>query len=293
MREIGIVCNTGKRETLAACGRLVAHLLRQGHRVHLAPETAEAVERRDLLGAEYPGEWGRLHMAISLGGDGTLLRAAKALASYGVPVLGVNTGHLGFLTEVEWSEPVPPLAEFLDNASMVEERMMLRATVLRHGQAVFAEDALNDAVVARGMLARMVHFSAEVGGIPVADYAADGVIVATPTGSTAYSLSAGGPILHPHLQVLLLTPICPHTFNARSLVLPGNDAITLRLSNPEEVYLTVDGHLGHRFQAGDELRVERAPAVARLVRRSPFRFYDVLRRKLAQPSGKIGTSFGA
>lgn len=291
MREIGIVCNTGKPDTIAACGRLVAALLQQGHRVHLAPEAAAALDRPDLVGAPYPAGWGRLDMAVSLGGDGTLLRAAKLLAPYAVAILGVNTGHLGFLTEVEWSDPLPDLEDLLNGAYLVEERMMLRVRVLRDGEEIFQEDALNDAVVARGMLARMIRFTAEAAGTPVADYAADGVIVSTPTGSTAYSLSAGGPILHPHMQALVLTPICPHTFNARSLVLPGDEAITLRLHNPDEAYLTVDGALGHRFQAGDQLRVERAPAVARLVRRSPFRFYDVLRRKLAEPHRKIGTSF--
>ncbi len=291
MRDIGIVCNTGKPETVEKCRLLLAALLAQGHRVHLAPETAEAVVRRDLTSPGYPLEWERMQIAVCLGGDGTLLRAAKALAPCRVPVLGINTGHLGFLTEVEWAHPVPALGDFLDQECLVEERMMLQVRVVRNGKCVFTGDALNEAVIARGMLARMVHFTAEAAGTPVADYAADGVIISTPTGSTAYALSAGGPILHPQMQALLLTPICPHTFNARSLVLPGDEAITIRLGNPDEVYLTVDGHLGHRFAVGDELRVERAPAVVRLVRRSPFRFYDVLRRKLAEPARKIGTSF--
>ncbi|MFO7173731.1 MAG: NAD(+)/NADH kinase [Bacillota bacterium] len=290
MKQIGIVANTEKPEAVAAAARLVRELEARGLRALLTPGAAGAVSRPDLA-APFPGGHGADDLVIVFGGDGTLLQAAKAVATLGLPVLGVNTGHLGFLTEVEESELWPALDEILAGRWQVEERMMLRARVIRDGAEVLQADALNDVVVNRGPLARMVRFTAEVAGVPVADYAADGLIVATPTGSTAYSLSAGGPIVHPAQEVLLLTPICPHTFNARSLVLPAGEVVAVRMHNPSEVVLTADGQYCGPFLPGDLLLVQRAPHTARLVRRHAFRFYDVLRRKLSEPSRKIGTSF--
>lgn len=291
MEKLGIVCNAAKPAAVDAARTLVRELDARGLPVVLTPEAAAALGVADRS-RPFPGGWGGVDLAIVLGGDGTLLRAAKAASPLGLPVLGVNTGHLGFLTEMEAGELLPSLDGILSGEWQVEERMMLRARVMRRGQEAMEGEALNDAVIARGTLARMVHFTARVGTIPVADYAADGVIVATPTGSTAYSLSAGGPILHPGLSVLLVTPICPHTFNARSLVVPGGEAVTVELHDPGEVLLQLDGQTVGPLLPGDEVVVERAPQVARLVRRSPFRFYDVLRRKLAEPQRIIGTSFG-
>lgn len=291
MQAIGVVVNADKPEAIAT-GRTLMHELEQRGVVPLLDAAgAAALGRPDLAREPYPEAWQGAALVAVLGGDGTLLRAAKRLAPLGVPLLGINTGRLGFLTELEAGDIPAALDDLLAGRYLVEERMMLTARVLRDGQEIFAADGLNDAVIGRGPLARMVHFTAQVGGVPVADYAADGVIVATPTGSTAYSLSAGGPIVHPELAALLITPICPHTFNARSLVVPAGEAVTIRVHNPPEVLLSVDGQVSCRFAPGDTVEVRRAPAVARLVRRTPFRFYDVLRRKLAEPYRKIGTSF--
>lgn len=291
MRKIGIVCNSAKPAAVEIARALVRELDRRRVPLVLTPEAAATLGDPER-GRPFPTAWDGVELALVLGGDGTLLRAAKAAAGVGLPVLGVNTGHLGFLTEMEAAELLPSLDSILSGDWQVEDRMMLRTRVLRRGEPLLAGDALNDAVIARGTLARMVHFTARVGATPVADYAADGVIVATPTGSTAYSLSAGGPILHPHLSVLLITPICPHTFNARSLVVPASEAVTVQLHDPGEVLLQLDGQTVGPLLPGDEVVVERAPQMARLVRRSPFRFYDVLRRKLAEPERIIGTSFG-
>lgn len=290
LKRVGIVPNTQKPEAIAGAARLVRELEARGVQVLLTQEGARPVGRPDLA-APFPVEHAGVELVVVLGGDGTLLRAAKAVAPLGLPVLGVNTGHLGFLTEFEEAELWPELDEILAGHWQVEKRMMLRARIVRDGVEIENSEALNDVVVTRGPLARMVHFTAEVAGVPVAEYAADGLIVATPTGSTAYSLSAGGPIVHPGQEVFLLTPICPHTFNARSLVLPATETIAVRMLNRSEVVLTIDGQPGGEFEPGDVLLVERAPEVARLVRRHTFRFYDVLRRKLSEPSQKIGTSF--
>lgn len=291
VHTIGIIANYGKPEATDGAARLLAELQNRGIRVVLTPRTGEILNRPELV-RPYPDGWGDLDMAMVLGGDGTLLRAAKKLAPLNPPVLGINTGHLGFLTEVESEEALTALDEVLSGRWEVEHRMMLRIRVLRAGVELYASDALNDVVITRGPLARMVHVAVEVSGTPAADYPADGVIVATPTGSTAYSLSAGGPICHPQLNVFVVTPICPHTFNSRALVVPADETVAVRIQNPGEILLTVDGQLGFEFEPDDVVLMDRSPSVARLVRRRPYRFYDVLRRKLAEPYRKIGASFG-
>lgn len=291
MQAIGIVANTGKQEAVAAAARLTRELEARGLSLVMTPECSSALRRADLE-RPFPQGWEHTDLIIVLGGDGTLLRHAKAVTGLKAPVLGVNTGHLGFLTEFEVAEFFPALDEILAGQWAVEERMMLKVTVCREDRVLYADTALNDVVLARGPLARMVHVSVALRGTVVADYPADGVIVATPTGSTAYSLSAGGPICDPLLQLLLVTPICPHTFNSRALVVPADEAVTCRVHNAGEVLMTVDGRHGFTFMPGDAVRVGRAPTAARLVRRNPYRFYDILRRKLSEPGRKIGTTFG-
>lgn len=290
MERIGIVANRDKPEALEAAARIAGELRQSGVEVVLTPETAAPLGLTELA-RPYPKAWGDLDLVLVLGGDGTLLRAAKLLAPLQQRVLGINVGHLGFLTELEAAEVSQALPDLLANRWQADERMMLRARVFRDGGELYCCDAVNDVVITRGTLARIVHVAVEVDSVPAMDYPADGVIVATPTGSTAYSLSAGGPIVHPTLDAFVVTPICPHTFNSRSLMIPAAQAVTIRVLNPGEVLLTVDGQLGFEFQPGDQVVVERSPHVARLVRRGPYRFYDVLRRKLAEPYRKIGASF--
>src|SRR5690606_7605238 len=163
-------------------------------------------------------EWRDLDAVVVLGGDGAVLRAARLLAPRRVPLLAVNVGHLGFLTEVEHSALEPALAKLLAGQFAVEQRMMVTATVMRAGRAVWQLTGLNDAVITRGTFARIIRSEVRVAGEILLDYSGDGIIVATPTGSTGYSLSAGGPIVHPHIESLLLTPICPHALATRSIL---------------------------------------------------------------------------
>lgn len=283
VRKIALVINSGKPLAVAAGRQLIPWLEARSVRPVLSPRGAELTERPDLAVPEGPA-WGEAELLIVLGGDGTLIRAAQTVAPMGVPILGVNTGHLGFLTELENAELFDHLESILAGQYRVEERLMLRVTLERNGRPDLTVTALNDAVVSKGPRARLVHVGVMVGETVVARYPADGVIVSTPTGSTAYSLSAGGPIVGPTVDVLLVTPICPHTIASRSIVVAGSEEIRLTvLETPGEVGLSADGSEPIPLYAGDVVCVSRAPYTAKLVRRHTYRFYDVLRQKLADP----------
>ncbi|MGE5676168.1 MAG: NAD(+)/NADH kinase [Mycobacterium leprae] len=283
MRKVALVVNTDKPLSVETGKAIIAWLESRGVQPVLTPEAANVSGRPDL-GAPAGPAWGEAELLIVLGGDGTLIRAAQTVAPMGVPILGVNTGHLGFLTEVESAELFAHLEEFLAGSYAVEERMMLSAAVVRSGKVAFQVIGLNDAVISKGPRARMIHLSVAVGETEVARYPADGVIVATPTGSTAYSLSAGGPIVSPNVDVMVVTPICPHTMVYRTIVVAGTDTVTIHVTDtPGEVGLSVDGSDPIPLHKGDEVQVSKASCVAKLVRRESYRFYEVLRDKLANP----------
>ncbi len=281
MRKVALIINTDKALALSSGRDLIAWLEARGIQCLLLPESADKIGRPDLSVPEGP-EWAAAQLLMVLGGDGTLIRAAQMAAPLKIPVLGINTGHLGFLTEIENNEVLANLEQVLAGEYQIEERLMLLATVERAGEQVLAVTALNDAVVSKGPRARLVHLDVAVGSTSVARYRADGVIVATPTGSTAYSLSAGGPIVGPTVDVLLVTPICPHTMNSRAMVVAGSESVTITVvASPGEVGLSADGTDPFPLGKGDVVHVTRAPYVARLVRRRGYRFYDVLRQKLS------------
>lgn len=249
--------------------------------VWLEQDTAALLGRPDLAG-ELPA----LDAGIVLGGDGAFLRAGRRLAVAGVPLLGVNYGHLGFLTEVEPDEILWAIDRLVQGAYRIEERIMLQASVVRDGRVRAQYEAMNDVVVARGTLARIVTSHLYIDGSFVGVYRGDGMIVATPTGSTAYSLSAGGPILHPGMDAVVITPICPHTLGARSMVTVPDHCVTIRFASPnDELLLTVDGQYGEALQQGDEVRVERARVKTRLIRLHDRTFYDILRNRFIQQFG--------
>ncbi len=228
---------------------------------------------------------GRVGVLVVLGGDGTILRAARAAAPHGIPILGVNLGGFGFLAEVGDRKLGEALVRLLEGDYQLDERMMLQAQVLRHGRPVKESLALNDFVVTKSGYARLLHLRTEVNGEHLTTLLADGLIVATPTGSTAYSLSAGGPIVHPDVDVIVLTPIAAHTLNARAVVVSGSDVIQIRVqpvgAPPPPAVLTVDGQEGFSLDPDDEVRVERSPHSARLIRLGRDGFYSRLRAKLS------------
>jgi len=218
---------------------------------------------------------------VVMGGDGTLLSVARRYGQKGLPILGVNVGGLGFLTEVSLEELYPVLEHFLDGKCEVEERMMLSATLFRNGLPFWEETVLNDAVINKGALARIVELTAWIDGEYLTTYRADGLIIATPTGSTAYTLSAGGPIVYPTLRHVLLLPICPHTLSNRPIILPETVTVAVTLDpKAEDVYLTVDGQVGQALQPGDRVEVRRAPHHLKLIKSPRRSHFEILRAKL-------------
>lgn len=223
----------------------------------------------------------RVDLLIVLGGDGTLLSAARLLAGSQVPLLGVNAGGLGFLTEVALEEMFQVLQRVMEGEITITKRSLLEAVVWRDGEKVASQHVLNDVVVNKGVLARIIDLETHIDENYLTTFKADGLIISSPAGSTAYNLSAGGPIVHPALGCIILTPICPHTLTNRPIILPEDRTIRVSLGSVYgEVYLTFDGQVGYRLEEGDVLEVRTSPHRLSLIK-SPHRsFYEVLRNKL-------------
>jgi NAD+ kinase len=221
-------------------------------------------------------------LVIVLGGDGTLLSVARIFAATGTPILSVNLGSLGFLTEVRLGELYPTLESWCENCHTLDARTMLHSEVVRDGAAVKVFEALNEVVVSKGDIARMGEFAVELDGKRVARFRADGVIVSTPTGSTAYTLAANGPILAPDVDALVVTPICPHLLTLRPIVVRGDASLTVRVEGvPTQCLLTVDGQVGFELHVGDEVRCHRSDYTVNLIRLRESGFFDALRSKLS------------
>jgi len=281
VKRIGVLVNTTRLrerpETVAPVKRAVdaiadgATLLVAGEAAALLGRPQDAADENELSDAE---------LLIVIGGDGTILRGARLAAPRGLPVLGVNMGGFGFLAEVGASELATALPDVLDGRYELDERMMLQARVEPPASAPLL--ALNDMVVTRTEPARVMRVRVAVNGEHLATYAADGVIVATPTGSTAYSLSAGGPIVHPGVEALLITPICPHTFNARSVIINPSDDVTVEVAERTgDVVLTVDGRIGTTFAHPSYVTIRKAAQTTVFIRLRRDSFYNMLRTKLS------------
>ena len=223
-------------------------------------------------------------LIVLLGGDGTLIGMARriARADVDVPIAGVNFGSLGFLTEITLDDLYPSLEAVLRGTAPIEDRMMLHAKTLRGGVVFGDELVLNDVVITKAALSRIIELSVCIGADEVMRVRADGLIVATPTGSTAYNLAAGGPIVQPVVDAVVLTPIAPHMLTNRPLVVAGASAITVEpdMNGNDEVFVTFDGQSGHALQEGDRVTIERASRPLRLVRSAHRSYFDVLRQKL-------------
>jgi len=234
--------------------------------------------------ADKPDLAAQVDLVVVLGGDGTLLSVAGnvAAANPDVPILGVNFGSLGFLTEATLPELYPSLEAAVSGRARVEERLLLRATTVRAGEALPEHLALNDVVITKSARARMTDLSVSVGDEFVTRVKADGLIVATPTGSTAYNLAAGGPIVQPVVDALVLTPIAPHMLTNRPIVIPAASLVRVQpvMDDRDELYVTFDGQDGHQLAAGDEVRIRCAERRVRLLHPSPRSYFEVLRQKL-------------
>jgi NAD+ kinase len=278
--RVGIVAKPDAPRAKAVISQLLSWLSAQGLGAVLEKETA------DLASADAPASAGKaelpsqVDLLIVLGGDGTLLSMARAVGDLGVPLLGVNLGGLGFLTATTLDEMLPALEAYLAGRMTIEERMLLAARVIRNGQPLCEYAALNDVVITKSAMSRIINLSVSVDGRYATAYRADGLIISTPTGSTAYSLSAGGPILFPTMDAVVLTPICSHTLTNRPIVLPGADRIEVTLLADQEVMATVDGQVGVGLRERDTVEVRKAASRIRLVRFPQKDFFSVLRTKL-------------
>lgn len=278
---IGVMPNLAKEAAAGTSLRLVQELQARGCGAVMTREAAASLGRPDL--GRPLEDWVGALFAIVMGGDGTLLAAARRLAPLRVPLLGVNLGRLGFLTELEESELPRALPGLLLGDFALDRRLMLSTSIVHGGAAAEAGPALNDAVVTRRASGRMVHLALRAGDAEVGTYRADGIIIATPTGSTAYSLSAGGPVVSPGEGVVVVTPIAPHTLTARAIVVSGQVRLRLRvLAGSAPATLSLDGQPGIPLEEGDEVAVEPARFTADLVRRPGWNFFEVLRQKLAE-----------
>jgi NAD+ kinase len=281
MACVAIVCKPRKPELAELLPELIGWLRKNNYEPLLDHEgacytnAAPAVDRSDLP-AHSPS------LVVVLGGDGTLLSVARIFAATGTPILSVNLGSLGFLTEVRLADLYSTLEGWCENCHTLDQRAMLHAEVLRDGAVVKTYEALNEVVVSKGDIARMGEFAVELDGKSVATFRADGVIISTPTGSTAYTLAANGPILTPDVDALVVTPICPHLLTLRPIVVPGEACLSVRVEGiPTQCLLTVDGQTGYELRLNDEVRCQRSAYTVNLVRISESGFFEALRSKLS------------
>ena len=276
---IGVIAKPG-----GATGRRILNeiltLLRRHRRKILLDEAAARMASMDgalprsqvVVGSD---------LVVVLGGDGTFLSAARSVRSQGPPLVGINLGSLGFLTEIPRRDVAAALTILLAGKAKEERRLMLDIRVRSQGKVVASYRALNDVVLAKSTLARTVRLRVQVDEHAVSAYRSDGLIISTPTGSTAYSLSAGGPLVHPAMDAILITPICPHALSNRPLLIPARAHVTVsRSSGQDPIHLTVDGQTGGPFGQGDLLEVRRSRVALRLLNPFPRSYYDTLRTKL-------------
>ncbi|MGA7343835.1 MAG: NAD(+)/NADH kinase [Terracidiphilus sp.] len=281
MVRIAIVCKPHKEELARLVPELIAWLRNHGYDPLLDHECGGYTSAAPSVArAELPA-WSP-SLVIVLGGDGTLLSVARIFAALGTPILSVNLGSLGFLTEVRLADLYSTLEGWCSDCHTVDERAMLHAALCREGAEHSSYTALNEIVVSKGDIARMGEFTVELDGKKVARFRADGVIVSTPTGSTAYTLAANGPILTPDVDALVVTPICPHLLTLRPIVVRGDASLTVRVEGvPEVALLTVDGQQAVELLKGDEVRCRRSTHTVKLVRLSDSSFFEALRSKLS------------
>jgi NAD+ kinase len=280
VKRVGIVARPDREEARVLLPGLIEWCTTRGLLPLADRETAALLPEGTVVAAKKPDLPGQTDLLVVLGGDGTLLSVARRVGDLGVPILGVNLGGLGFLTALTVDELFPALEGVLRGELVVEERMMLGATVSRQGERLADYVALNDVVIMKSAMSRIIRLDVAVDEQFATGYRADGLILSTPTGSTAYCLSAGGPIVVPTMDAVILTPICSHTLTNRPLVLPATQRLTVTLLSDQDVMLTLDGQVGFALMRDDTVEVRRAAARTRLLRLPQRHFFSVLRTKL-------------
>lgn len=276
MKTIALIARPKKPEAVALAKELIAQFPDRKFLVegHLGESLGIKATPHEEIAAT--GE-----LAVILGGDGTLIHGARVFRGKSVPIVGINLGSLGFMTEIPVNEAVQTLKQMFDGKARIDSRMKLTCRLFREDKMLVDDEVLNDVVINKSALAKIAAHETWLDGAYVATYNADGVIFSTPTGSTAYSLSAGGPIVHPAVDCVVVTPICPHALTQRPVVVPGDQLLSVKLtSDLEDVYLTIDGQVGRPLQKGDRIEVQKSPHRLMLVRNPRLDYFAILRQKL-------------
>lgn len=279
MKSIGIYVKRTNPDAVVVARDLRAWLQQREVEVLLERELAEAMgSAGGIAGSDLPG---RVDCIVVLGGDGTLISVAREVGNRGVPILGVNLGSLGFLTETSLEQLYSEMERVLNGDFTVSDRIMLQAGIQRHAESVGEYTVLNDVVINKGALARIVDMEVWVDDNYLTTFKADGLIVSTPTGSTAYNMAAGGPIIYPGLHCLVITPICPHMLTNRPIIVSDEAIIRIIMRiNDERVFVTADGQVGMALQAQDVIEIRKAQMCTRLINSSSKEYFEVLRTKL-------------
>ncbi|TCK98351.1 NAD+ kinase [Natranaerovirga hydrolytica] len=285
MENFGILTNRKKDVDFEMSKNISKWLENNNKTVVLSTELLESSEEEQAKSLD-EDLYKIMDCAIILGGDGTIIHSARKLAMYNVPIIGVNLGNLGFLAEVEKKDAFNVLEKIIENDYVIESRMMLTAEIHREEKKpIQAGIGLNDVVITRGGFSRVIVLSVYVNGQLIDTYHSDGLIISTPTGSTAYSLSAGGPILNPTTEMMVITPICPHSLTARSIVVSGDDEVSLVVENfrnkdDGDVLLTIDGQIGHKLNQKDKIIIRRSKYKTKLLKLKDNNYYTLLRKKI-------------
>jgi NAD+ kinase len=280
MKKIGIFIKD-QAEAIDKAGELETWLKSKGIEVFTKQNVPAPITSKECLVENIPKAPSDLGCVVVLGGDGTFLSAIRWIQDTGVPIMGMNLGAFGFLTESSANRLFPIMEDIISGTFTTEERILLSAKVLRDGEAVTCQTVLNDVVINKEALARIAHIKTSIDDYYLTTFKADGLIVATPTGSTAYSLSAGGPIVHPSLKTIILTPICPFTLTNRPLILPDTVIVKIELDERDSnVFLTFDGQVGLEVTHEDSIVIQKASHTIHMLRPSGLRYRDVLKAKL-------------
>lgn len=279
MFTIGVFPNTNKTDADLVLKRIVDFYKTKKVKL-LLPQKAADELGYPHLGTENLLEE-KIDIGLTIGGDGTLLNACRKVADRDIPVCGINIGRLGFLADIELAELESKLDKILNNDYRIEERLMIAAIIKREKTMTYVGSAINDIVVTKGGFARMLTLGLSIDDYLVANYQADGLIVSTSTGSTGYSLSAGGPIINPSLKLLLVTPICPHTLNARPMIISQDEEVRINIAaSHTDIVLTFDGQDSYCLLPGDEVIVKKSPLIAQIIKFEDKNYYHTMRTKL-------------
>jgi NAD+ kinase len=274
---VGKYDNQGMEASVRALGDF---LRQRGHTVLIAEQTAEHLKITDFPSRSLHELAADSDAVVVLGGDGTMLSIARALAPQGVPLIGINQGRLGFLTDITVTDMFDSVAEILSGQYVAEERILLNGQIRREGEPVFEATAFNDVVVGKGGSGRLIDLAISINSEFVYSQRADGLVVTSPTGTTAYALSAGGPIVHPTLEAIALVPICPHTLSARPIVVSSHSRIEIHLTHADDARVHFDGQHHFDLQSGDHVWITRTSRPVTLLHPHAYSYYDTLRQKL-------------